>query len=117
MIPSFEFKKLTLLARKQAPERVEVGDLYVITKDHRYVMLVMGHKKNGRRIADGHTFVWLYHWDQPSLRSKPADMRDFDGNATCAEAWLKWATARGENVKYAGNIFEYAPLKLIEGAL
>lgn len=115
-MPSFEFKKLTLLQRRET-DRVEVGDLYVISKQHRYVMLVMGHKKNGRRISDGHTFVWLYHWDQPSLRAKPADLRDFDGNATSAEAWLLDARSRGESVKYAGNIFEYAPLRLIEGAL
>lgn len=115
-MPSFEFKKLTLLQRRES-DRVQVGDLYVVSKQHRYVMLVMGHKKNGRALKDGHTFVWLYHWDAPSLRAKPADLRDFDGNANCAEKWLEAARARGESVKYAGNIFEYAPLRLIEGAL
>jgi hypothetical protein len=108
---------LISLANEAAPSTVRAGDLYAITKDHRYVMLVLGHKKNGRRLSDGHTFVFMYHWDEPSLRAKPADLRDHDGNANCAERWLEWSRSRGESVRYVGNIFDYAPLhRLIEQA-
>ena len=116
-MPSFEYKKLTLLQRRES-DRVQVGDIFVIRSGKlQYVMLVMGHKKTSRRRSDGHTFVWMYHWAQPSLRTSPCNLRDNDGNASCAEAWLESARERGESVKYAGNIFEYAPLRLIEGAL
>lgn len=115
MSMSPEAAALIALANEAEPATVRAGDLYVISKDHRYVMLVLGHKKNGRRIADGHTFVFMYHWDEPSLRARPADVRDHDGNASCAERWLEWARSRGERVQYVGNIFEYLPVEMLTG--
>lgn len=105
-----EALSLIALETKEPPDAVRTGDLYVICDSQRYVMLVLGHKKNGRRVADGHTFVFMYHWDEPSLRAKPADLRDFDGNANCAERWLQWARERKNTVRYAGNIFDLLPL-------
>lgn len=112
---SQEAAALLALANEAEPDTVRAGDLYLITTRMRYVMLVLGHKKNGRRLAEGHTFVFMYHWDEPSLRTKPADVRDFDGNANCAERWLQQSRSRGERVQYVGNIFEYVPLSMLIG--
>lgn len=102
---------LIALADMPTPATVRSGDLYVITDDrHRYVMLVLGHKRNGRRASDGHSFVFLYNWDEPSLRATPATLRDFDLNSNQAEAWLHWARHRGQSVRYAGSIFDRVPL-------
>jgi hypothetical protein len=107
---SAEALSLIDLETNAPPDVVRTGDLYVISNQLQYVMLVLGHKKNGRRSSDGHTFVFMYHWGEPSLRTKPADVRDFDGNANFAEGYLHWARERGESVRYAGNIFDRVPL-------
>lgn len=109
---------LAALGNEKAPDIIRAGDIYVIeTGRHRYTMLVLGHKKNGRRSSDGHSFVWLYHMDEPCLRTKPADLRDFDCNANQAEAWIHNSRARGERVYYAGTIFDFAPLAALTRSL
>jgi hypothetical protein len=114
-MPSLEFRNLKALQGEPTPEflATRAGDLWhVKDKDNRleYVMLVMGHKKRGRHRHDGHTYVFMYHWGKASLLAKPCDLRDNDGNAMAAEASLISYKARGDKVRYLGNLFEMLPL-------
>lgn len=114
-MPSVEFRNLQRLRDRPAPDflMTRAGDLWhTKPKDggHEYVLLVMGHKKRGRHRNDGHTYVYMYHWSEPSLVAKPCDLRDNDGNALMAEATLISCRARGQIVRYLGNIFEMLPL-------
>lgn len=112
---STEARRLYALLGKRPPENAatKAGDLWQIKtrgNDLSYVLLIMGHKKNGRRIDAGHTYVYMYHWGRPCLHAKPCDLRDFDANAQCAERSLMRFAERGELVGYLGNIFEMLPL-------
>jgi len=111
---------IAISALRRDPTEVAAGDLWLLRdadgretgRELEYVMLVLGHKRHGRR-KDGHTFVWLYHWGQPSLICKPATLRDCDCNALQAEAYLDWARRRGWEVRYLGSSFQLLPLPRI----
>lgn len=114
-MPSLEFRNLKKLDGQADPEFVttRAGDLWHLAdSDGRldYVILVMGHKKRGRHRQDGHTYVHMYHWGNPSLVTTPCILRDNDGNAMAVEGSLIAARSRGCRVKYLGNIFEMLPL-------
>lgn len=111
---SAEARRLKLL-RGEPPEPLMTkrGDLWhMVDGDGRleYVMLVLGHKKTSRRRADGHTYVFMYHWGGPSLTATPCCLRDNDGNALAAEASLLSHIERGGRLRHLGNIFEMLPL-------
>jgi len=91
---------------------VRPGDIWNIERKSdglRYVMLVLGHHRR-RRCMDGHTFVFLYHWDEPSLRSRPADLRDNDCATVSAEALMESFSLRDHNITRLGNLFDMLPL-------
>lgn len=96
------------------PTTVRPGDMY---RQRCGVMLVLGHKKRGRKHPDGHTWIWLYHFaDSPtkeSLRVTPKDLRDHDANSTQAEAWIDSEKDRGEAIIYVGNLFDLLPLDML----
>lgn len=113
-MPSLEFRNLKALdGEPREPMQTRTGDLWHLTGKENglsYTMLVMEHKKHGRRRYDGHTYVFMYHWGHPSLLATPCTLRDNDGNALQAEASLTHHIQRGDRVRYIGNIFEMLPL-------
>lgn len=113
MIPSVEYCQLWALSKRGLPQPsiTRPGDLWHVVYDRRLhmVMLVLGHKKNGRRRM-GHTYVHLYHWGRPSLLARPCDLRDDDGNAMSAEHTLNAYMSRSDtSVNYLGNVFKMLP--------
>lgn len=111
MIPSRESIELTRLDR---PTEVRPGDMY---RQRCGVMLVLGHKKRGRKHPDGHTWIWLYHFarypDGESLVATPKDLRDHDPNGTQAENWIDHCREHGEACVYVGNLFDLLPLDML----
>lgn len=104
---------LALSGEPPEPLMTRRGDLWHLTdRDDRlsYTMLVLGHKKTSRRRADGHSYLYLYHWGLPSLTASPCNLRDNDANSLQAEASLLSHIARGGKVRHLGNIFEMLPL-------
>lgn len=95
------------LARLNKPEAPRAGDMWLCRRLG-MVTLALGHKRGTRRGLKP-TTVTLYHWKQPTLRTRPADWRDEDPNSHV----LDCEDSRHEKWEYIGNLFEMLPYAVL----
>lgn len=99
----------TLFDAPAQPICIRAGDMYLTRCG---VVLVLGHKRGMRRVrnAFGRKWIWLYHFDRPSLMAWSGDLCDGTaGNGSSAEDFLTDQTLRKEPYRYIGNLFDRLP--------
>lgn len=97
------------LAALHVPRKTRPGDMWHCVRLG-LVSLTLGYGHGRRR--PGLTYVFMYHWGEPSLRAKPCDLADYDPAA--GASWDP-ATETREKWAYVGNVFEILPYPALTG--